>query len=89
MILNSPILASDRGILEELAATVPSGVPGAAGGAGTSQFEFGVDPTLDPELAMVRFRSKIVSPPVPSITQIIILSVFPLFRPCGCLWKRK
>ena len=85
MILNSPILASDRGILEELAATVPSGVPGA----GTSQFEFGVDPTLDPELAMVRFRSKIVSPPVPSITQINILSFFPLFRPCGCLWKRK
>jgi 26S proteasome regulatory subunit N10 len=55
MILNSPILASDRGIPDELAATVPGGVPGAAGGAGTSQFEFGVDPTLDPELAMVRF----------------------------------
>ena len=66
MILNSPILASDRVILEELAATVPSVVPAA----GTSQFEFGVDPTLDPELAMVRFRSKIASPPVPSITQI-------------------
>lgn len=58
MILNSPILASDRGIPDELAATVPGGVGGAAGGgAGTSQFEFGVDPSLDPELAMVRFQS--------------------------------
>jgi 26S proteasome regulatory subunit N10 len=59
MILNSPILASDRGIPDELAAAVPGGMGGGAGGAGgagggagTSQFEFGVDPTLDPELAM-------------------------------------
>ena len=57
-ILNSPILAGDRGIPDELAATVPGGVPGAAGGADTSQFEFGVDPTLDPELAMVRSDPK-------------------------------
>jgi 26S proteasome regulatory subunit N10 len=28
---------------------------GAPGGGGTSQFDFGVDPSLDPELAMVRF----------------------------------
>ena len=49
MILNSPILASDRGIPDELAATVPGGAPGTAGGTGTSQFEFGVDPTLDPD----------------------------------------
>ena len=63
-ILNSPILAGDRGIPDELAATVPGGVPGAAGGAGTSQFEFGVDPTLDPELAMVRSDPK--SPLLPS-----------------------
>ena len=54
MILNSPILAGDRGIPDELAAAGPGAVGGAAGGAGTSQFEFGVDPTLDPELAMVR-----------------------------------
>ena len=83
MIHNSPILASNRGIPDKLSASVPAGVPGSAGGAGTSQFEFGVDPTLDPELAMVRFRSKIASPPVPSIL------FFPFFRPCGCLWKRK
>ncbi|KAH9987355.1 hypothetical protein BJV77DRAFT_1025940 [Russula vinacea] len=63
MILNSPILAGDRGIPDELADAVPGGVGGsgaaggAGGGAGTSQFEFGVDPTLDPELAMVRFVS--------------------------------
>lgn len=55
VILNSPVLASDRGIPDELAA-VP-GVVGAPSGGGTSQFEFGVDPSLDPELAMVRFLS--------------------------------
>ncbi len=59
MILNSPILAGDRNIPDELAAAGPSGVGGAAaGGAGPSQFEFGVDPSLDPELAMVRFPKK-------------------------------
>src|SRR5712672_3127696 len=51
-ILNSAILAGDRGIPDELAA-VPGAV-GAGGSGGASQFEFGVDPTLDPELAMVR-----------------------------------
>lgn len=54
MILNSPVLASDRGIPDDLAAAGPGAVGGAAGGAGPSQFEFGVDPSLDPELAMVR-----------------------------------
>jgi len=53
MILNSPVLANDRGIPDDLAAAGPGAVGGASGGAGTSQFEFGVDPTLDPELAMV------------------------------------
>jgi 26S proteasome regulatory subunit N10 len=50
VILDSPILAGDRGVPDELA-----GVPGAAGAGGSggpSQFEFGVDPSLDPELAM-------------------------------------
>ncbi|KAI0301924.1 hypothetical protein B0F90DRAFT_1716411 [Multifurca ochricompacta] len=48
IILNSPILSGDRGIPDELA-----GVPAAPGGSsGPSQFEFGVDPSLDPELAM-------------------------------------
>ena len=52
VILNSPILASDRGVPDELATAVPGGV-GAPSGGGT--FDFGVDPSLDPELAMVRF----------------------------------
>jgi hypothetical protein len=50
-ILDSPILAGDRGVPDEL-----GGLPGAAGASGsggTSQFEFGVDPSLDPELALV------------------------------------
>jgi 26S proteasome regulatory subunit N10 len=49
-ILDSPILAGDRGVPDEL-----GGLPGAAGASGsggTSQFEFGVDPSLDPELAL-------------------------------------
>lgn len=47
MILSSPILAGDRGIPEE--AMGDAGAPGA----GADAFEFGVDPSLDPELAMV------------------------------------
>ncbi|EIW62277.1 proteasome regulatory particle base subunit RPN10 [Trametes versicolor FP-101664 SS1] len=47
MILNSPLLAGDRGIPEEAMGDVPSGSTGGGGG-----FEFGVDPSLDPELAM-------------------------------------
>jgi 26S proteasome regulatory subunit N10 len=31
--------------------------PAAASGSGAGDFEFGVDPSLDPELAMVRFYS--------------------------------
>jgi 26S proteasome regulatory subunit N10 len=54
VILNSPILASDRGVPDELATAIPGGV-GAPSAGGTSQFEFGVDPSLEPELAMVRF----------------------------------
>ncbi|KAI6039209.1 hypothetical protein EDC04DRAFT_2568623 [Pisolithus marmoratus] len=46
-IVSSPILAEDRGI--------PPGTmvaAGPSGTSGTSDFEFGVDPNLDPELAM-------------------------------------
>jgi hypothetical protein len=54
VILDSPILAGDRGVPDEL-----GGLPGAAGASGSggaSQFEFGVDPSLDPELALVCSR---------------------------------
>lgn len=47
MLLSSPILAGEE---------VPDGmdIPGGSGsGAGGQDFEFGVDPSLDPELAMV------------------------------------
>jgi 26S proteasome regulatory subunit N10 len=44
-ILSSPILAGDDGI-------PPGGMAGGEAG-GSNQFEFGVDPSLDPELAMV------------------------------------
>ncbi|TFK88062.1 hypothetical protein K466DRAFT_662577 [Polyporus arcularius HHB13444] len=46
MVLTSPILAGDRGIPEEAMGDA-GGPSGATGG-----FEFGVDPSLDPELAM-------------------------------------
>jgi 26S proteasome regulatory subunit N10 len=51
-LIDSPILSGDRaaGIPAEL---VP-GNEGASGQGDNSQFEFGVDPSLDPELAMVR-----------------------------------
>ncbi|KAL1743288.1 hypothetical protein HDZ31DRAFT_41279 [Schizophyllum fasciatum] len=50
-LISSPILSADRsaGIPEELGG---SGGGGGDGGAGGGDFEFGVDPTLDPELAM-------------------------------------
>ncbi|KAH7344011.1 hypothetical protein B0J17DRAFT_199213 [Rhizoctonia solani] len=43
-IMSSPILAGDDGI--------PPGGMGGAEAGGSNQFEFGVDPSLDPELAM-------------------------------------
>ena len=45
-ILSSPILAGEDGV-------PPGGMAGGEAG-GSNQFEFGVDPSLDPELAMVR-----------------------------------
>ncbi|KZT63715.1 hypothetical protein DAEQUDRAFT_99485 [Daedalea quercina L-15889] len=45
VVLTSPILAGDRGIPEEAMGDVSGAAPGA-------NFEFGVDPSLDPELAM-------------------------------------
>lgn len=45
MIVSSPILAVDGGHGD--------GEISGVGGATTNNFEFGVDPSLDPELAMV------------------------------------
>lgn len=52
-IISSPILSGDRSasIPEEFGGTGEGAGPSAAAG-GTSNFEFGVDPSLDPELAM-------------------------------------
>ncbi len=55
-IISSPILAEDRGITGGLDGNVPVG----AGGS-NQDFEFGVDPSLDPELAMVCSSSAITS----------------------------
>lgn len=50
-LLSSAVLAADRGLPDEL---MGAGGPSAqAEGGPTNQFEFGVDPSLDPELAMV------------------------------------
>jgi 26S proteasome regulatory subunit N10 len=69
MLISSPILAGDRGmgIPDEAMGDAgvgagPSGA-GASAGAASAGFEFGVDPSLDPELAMVRSHSLI--PPNP------------------------
>lgn len=53
ILISSPILSADR------SASIPDElVPGGEGGGGSGSgggaaFEFGVDPSLDPELAMV------------------------------------
>ncbi|KAJ6544179.1 hypothetical protein B0H19DRAFT_999809 [Mycena capillaripes] len=54
VLISSPILAGDRSgnIPDDL---VPGGAgdgPAASGSGGNAEFEFGVDPSLDPELAM-------------------------------------
>lgn len=56
MLISSPILAADRGlVVDEAMGNADAGGSGAGGsGAGAGAgFEFGVDPSLDPELAMV------------------------------------
>lgn len=52
-LMSSPILSADlrSGIPDEL---MPGNDGPAASGSGGNDFEFGVDPSLDPELAMVR-----------------------------------
>lgn len=50
-LLSSAVLAADRGLPDELMGE--AGPSGQVEGGGATQFEFGVDPSLDPELAMV------------------------------------
>ena len=50
-LLSSSVLAADRGLPDELMGD--AGPSGQGEGGATNQFEFGVDPSLDPELAMV------------------------------------
>jgi 26S proteasome regulatory subunit N10 len=52
-ILSSPILAGDRGIPEEAIGVAGPSSSGTGGPTDVSRFDFGVDPTLDPDLAMV------------------------------------
>ena len=55
-LISSPILSADRSasIPEELGGT-GSAAAAAAGPSTSNNFEFGVDPSLDPELAMVYY----------------------------------
>ena len=76
MILSSPILADDRGIPEE--AMGDAGAPGAGAGA----FEFGVDPSLDPELAMVRRT-------IPETRRAeSLMRCMCICRRCVCPWRK-
>lgn len=54
VLISSPILSADRSasIPEELGGTAPAAT---AGPSTSNNFEFGVDPSLDPELAMVLY----------------------------------
>lgn len=58
VLISSPILAGDRGsgIPDEAMGDVGVDASGSGAAAGGS-FEFGVDPSLDPELAMVFLQS--------------------------------
>lgn len=58
-IISSAVLAADRGALipDELREGADTGGAGGSGGGG-GDFEFGVDPSLDPELAMVSTFSR-------------------------------
>jgi len=49
-LLSSAVLAADRGLPDELMGD--AGPSGQGEGGAANQFEFGVDPSLDPELAM-------------------------------------
>ena len=50
-LLSSAVLAADRGLPDELMGA--AGPSGQGEGGAVNQFEFGVDPSLDPELVMV------------------------------------
>ena len=58
-VVASPILAGE-GAAADVAAAM-DGVAGEGGAAAAgNQFEFGVDPSMDPELAMVNIRQSIL-----------------------------
>ena len=74
-LISSAVLAADRGLPDELMGE--AGPSGQGEGGGTTQFEFGVDPSLDPELAMV-------------CNLVCVFSVLGLShscRLCVCQWK--
>lgn len=58
VLISSPILAGDRSssIPAEFGGSGAASAPAAGGSGGGGEFEFGVDPSLDPELAMVRLQ---------------------------------
>ena len=58
-LLSSSVLAADRGLPDELMGE--AGPSGQGEGGTTNQFEFGVDPSLDPELAMVCTLASLLS----------------------------
>lgn len=57
ILISSPILSEDRGSSIPAELLVGGDAPAASGSSGANNFEFGVDPSLDPELAMVRYVS--------------------------------
>ena len=73
MIISSAVLAGDRGIPEEVLAESGAGPSGPAAGG----FEFGVDPSLDPELAMVRRISLLKIPSIPNSHCLALRILFP------------
>lgn len=59
-VLSSSVLAADRGLRDEAMADITNSGAGPSGGAGGLD-DLGVDPNLDPELAMVSLLRQVIS----------------------------
>jgi hypothetical protein len=84
ILISSPILAGDRGMGIPDEAMGDAGGAGGSGAAGGDGFEFGVDPSLDPELAMVRYLTLLIK----SSTANSCLTILFGGRFFVCLWRR-
>lgn len=75
ILISSPILSADR------SSSIPEALGGTGAGpstatSGANEFEFGVDPSLDPELAMVRLTLSLLYDRLFKLKTFILLFLF-------------